>query len=210
MTTTKLTKLQRLLQRRDYDGVLIGYVQTTAMDELLKEAYQSRRGYAIGTVRGAKILCVAGTRTATDWALNLIDGATPSSVQFLSNATASRLTKIALLEGVDAAVGHSRGGMLVAKMDLPNYMKLGLDAAMMLSPRDRSDMMNLYQHQPFDRFIARGGTNQKAYRSRKTPGGSFHFITRGRRQGTRTTPPPPPRARDGRGGGGGRGHNTER
>lgn len=171
---TKNTKLQELILARDYDAVLNEYARTPQMNELMRSAYQARRGYSLGNVKGEKILFVSGSRNPVDWMLNVADGVTPSALQAISNRTAENLTGIKRRNGADVAVGHSRGGMLVAKMDVPNHHKLGLDAATRIAPRDRRDVMNLYQDNPLDVFIGKGGTNRKKY-----PWGRyFHKVSR--------------------------------
>ena len=177
-----LTPLQRLIHDREYDRVLHEFVQTKEMNRLSDRAYKNRKGHAIGKVNHEIILFVSGSRNLTDWVLNVADDFVPSNWQFISNHTAQKLTKLALKYKVDAVVGHSRGGMLVAKMDIPNYKKLGLDAAMRLAPSQRTGMMNLYQKQLLDKVISRRGTNQKSYKVQRPL--NYHFLSRDNNQST--------------------------
>lgn len=166
------------IRGRDYDGVLHNFVRTDALDRLQDEAYDKRAGYSIGYVGGKKVMYVSGSRNAIDWVFNVGDMVIPHKHHYASNRTAKRLTAIAKSQNVDVVVGHSRGGMLVSKMDIPNDKKLSLDGAMTLAPKNKRDTMNLYQKQPLDRLINRGGTNSKAYRMKRI--GRAHFISRDR------------------------------
>lgn len=170
------TKLQRLIKEREYDKVLTMYVQTEAMNKLQDTAYKAKKGYAIGKVQDERILFVSGSRNLVDWTFNVADDFIPSSLQVVSNHTAKNLTKIFHGNAIDVAVGHSRGGALVAKMDIPVEKKLGVDAAMRLAPKNRRDMMNLYQNNLLDKYISRKGTNQKKYKVNKF--GNYHFLSR--------------------------------
>jgi hypothetical protein len=166
------------IRSRDYDAVLNNFVRTDALDRLQDEAYDKRAGYSIGYVGGKKVMYVSGSRNAIDWVFNVGDMIIPHKHHYASNRTAKRLTAIAKSQNVDVVVGHSRGGMLVSKMDIPNDKKLSLDGAMTLAPKNRRDVMNLYQKQPLDKFIGRGGTNSKSYRMKRI--GRAHFISRDR------------------------------
>jgi hypothetical protein len=176
------TPLQKLIARRNYDTVLRKYVQNPDMNKLQDTAYRSKRGFAIGTVNNTdRVLFVSGSRNLTDWVFNAADDMLPSKLQFVSNRTAANLTALAKKFKADVVVGHSRGGALVAKMNLPNFMKLGLDAAIRLAPKDRRDMMNLYQDQLLDKFIAKRGTNSKKYKLNSL--GDYHFLSRSNNSG---------------------------
>lgn len=177
VSLASLTPMQRLIHARRYDAVLSKYVRSKELNGLQDRAYQAKSGYAIGRVRGGDVvLFVSGSRNLTDWAFNVVDDFIPSAAQVVSNTTARRLTSLFVRSGCTVAVGHSRGGALVAKMNVPDYQKLGLDAAMRLAPKGRRSMMNLYQNQLLDRYIAQRGTNQKRYDLGK--GKNYHFISR--------------------------------
>lgn len=166
------------ISKRDYDAVLKNFVRTDQLNHLQDEAYASKRGYSIGYVNGKKVMYVSGSRNVTDWVFNVADNFIPASRHRVSNKTSQNLTKIARDEKVDVVVGHSRGGMLVAKMDIDNSKKLSLDGAMRLAPKNRRNVMNLYQKQVLDRVINRGGKNSKAYRVKRVK--TVHFISRDR------------------------------
>lgn len=168
--------INAMIANRDYDGVHDLFVQNNDMAFLERQAYLSKRGYSIGYVHGKKVLYVSGSRNFTDWVFNAADDIIPARFHHVSNTTAKKLTRIAKREGVDVVVGHSRGAMLVAKMDIPDNKKLGLDGALRLAPANRRDMMNLYQDQLLDKFISRRGTNKKKYKLGNP--WRYHFITR--------------------------------
>ena len=168
--------INALIKRRDYDAVLTNFVQHNDFVFLEKRAYKSPRGFAVGYVNGNKVMYVSGSRNVTDWVLNVMDDFIPASKHHLSNRTAKNLTKIALDQNIDVTVGHSRGGMLVAKMDIPDDKKLAVDGALRLAPRDKADIMNLYQNQILDKFIAARGTNKKKYPLHSYY--KYHFISR--------------------------------
>lgn len=171
--------INKLIKNREYDAVLNSFVRTKRLNNLQDAAYKSKRGYALGVVNGKKVMYVSGSRNITDWAFNVIDDILPSKRQYFSNHTAKRLTAIAKKNNIDVVVGHSRGGMLVAKMDIPNHKKLSLDGAMRLAPTNRRNVMNLYQKQALDKFISRRGTNRKGYKMNRWK--NYHFISRDRR-----------------------------
>lgn len=176
MPKERLTPLQRLILARQYDAVLHEFVQTDEMNEMQDKAYSRKEGYSVGKIGADKILFVSGSRNLTDWAFNALDDIVPTRAQFVSNRTAKLLKRHFDRNKCTVAVGHSRGGALVAKMNLPDYQKLGLDAAMRLAPADKRGMMNLFQKQLLDRFISERGTNQKSYKMNSA--GKYHFLSR--------------------------------
>lgn len=173
----KTADVNNAIYRRDYDKVL-NFARSSDMDYLQDRAYARSEGYAIGMVNGKKVMFVSGSRNMTDWVFNALDDPLPAKAHIVSNRTSKRLTQIAKRENVDLVVGHSRGGMLVAKMDIPNSRKLALDGAIRLAPKNKRNIMNLYQKQPLDKFIAARGTNKKGYRMKRL--GRAHFISRDR------------------------------
>lgn len=86
--------------------------------------------------------------------------------------TQKRLAKIAKEQGVDTIYGHSRGGALVADMDVNDGVKkVGLDAAMLLAS-DR-DMQNFREDQLFDYIIGLGGQRNE---TGVNEGPKFHSV----------------------------------
>ena len=158
----------------DDTGSVLRFVRTKSYNDLQDRAYLNKRGYAIGTINGEKVMVVSGSRNVYDWVFNITDTVTPAKLQ-PSRITSKRLSKIAKDNGVDVVVGHSRGAKLVSDMD-GDFKKLGLDGAMMLARRGRKDMMNVSQGQPFDRLIAAGGKRNHFVRTKRV--GKVHYVSR--------------------------------
>lgn len=146
-------------------------VKTTLADpsfnDFANNAYTAERGYAIrvNPFTAQKEMFIAGTRTQQDWASNLLEAfphggklitnyATfpmrDSADQWRGHATPWRLKAqryyedVAFEEGVDIIYGHSRGGAIVADMQVSDdIQKIGLDAAMVIA--DNKDMVNYYE-----------------------------------------------------------------
>lgn len=178
MSQVQRLDINKQIGNKQYDTVLNTFVRTDGMDYLQDKAYARKEGYAIGYVNGKKVMYVSGSRNIVDWIFNAADDFIPAEHHYASNRTAARLTRIAKRENVDVVVGHSRGGMLVAKMDIPNNKKLALDGAIRLAPKDKRGIMNLYQKQPLDKFISRRGGNRKGYKMKRLS--TAHFISRDR------------------------------
>jgi hypothetical protein len=136
--------------------------------EFANEAYQNPEGYAIrvNPRTGEKEMFIAGTRTAQDWFSNVAEsrpilGNTFSKIEFGNladsvqrgwnhhatpwrEAAQKKYSDIAHQEGIDVVYGHSRGGAIVADMEVPPHVqKVGLDAAMVIA--DNKGMYNYYQ-----------------------------------------------------------------
>lgn len=148
----------------NYDSIYQKDVKNKQLGRLMDRAYADKSGYSIGYVNGKKVMTVAGTRHHMDWAMNAFDSMTPKKWHVFSNRRAKHLSRIAKREGVDVVAGHSRGAMTVAKMNVPRYKKLGLDGAMIMAPKNKRDMINIYQKQPFDRFLNLGAKRSKGYK----------------------------------------------
>lgn len=141
-------------------------VRSDEFRKLMDKAYASPIGHAIGYVGGQKVMAVAGTRNLTDWANNVrgLYKDTHSSV-------ADALSRKATDYNVKAVVGHSRGGTYVSGMK-GRFQKAGVDAAMVIANRRDRGMMNVYQKQPFDQFLAWKGKKNYAVPWR----GKFHSV----------------------------------
>lgn len=140
--------------------------------DFAKEAYESEGGYAIrvNEMTGEKEMFVAGTRKASQWVLNFWDaynylsGSNMKAFNIWRTGKISELENVARANDIDVIYGHSRGGALVADMDLPETVtKVGLDAAMVLT--DNKDMINFNEGGAgnrggwFDKMIGFGGEN---------------------------------------------------
>lgn len=64
-----------------------------------------------------------------------------TGLDFWRKNASEHYSEIAEAEGVDVVYGHSRGGAIVADMDIPEFEKVGLDAAMYIA--DDKDMLNI-------------------------------------------------------------------
>ena len=147
----------------------------TSFDDFAKEAYDDGNdGYAIriNPLTGDKEMFIAGTKPPGhgQWALNLWD----MPWYNLSHITGwegfermdpfrYRKTKyferIAKEAGVDVIYGHSRGGAIVADMDVPsNITKVGLDAAMVIAAdKDTLNLQEFGVSGLFDKVIGMTG-----------------------------------------------------
>lgn len=145
------------LARKDFDSFVI-------------QAYANKEGYAIriNPITGEKEMMIAGTRTKQDWASNAIETlenkvlGTPYT-PWRSKAT-RKYERIAKKEGIDIVYGHSRGGAIVADMNVP-ATKVGLDAAMVLA--SNKELWNLNEGGTrvtglFDRGIGLTGRNNES------------------------------------------------
>lgn len=139
--------------------------------DFAREAYSSGKGYSIRTnpLTGEKEMFVAGSRSVGDWILNVYDGAIYGAENVASSKADAfwddsklpknkrpklswadpfrkygewRLGRIARREGVDVVYGHSRGGALVADMNVGNAKKIGLDSAMWIATNKELDNYN--------------------------------------------------------------------
>lgn len=136
-------------------------IRSTEFNTGMDLAYKARRGFAIRSVGGQKVMFVSGSRNITDWVANFIDPLLPSKYQKLSNKTVKNLELIAARNNVQVVVGHSRGGKLVDQMNGP-YQKLGVDGAMMISTGKRKTMNvygSGYRGFGFDNLLALRGKN---------------------------------------------------
>ena len=138
--------------------------------EFANAAYENPEGYAvrINPLTGQKEMFIAGTRTQQDWFSNVAEvrplgGGLITRTEFghLADTLQSsggwehhatpwrdeaqkKYEAIAEEEGIEVIYGHSRGGAIVADMDLPgSVQKVGLDAAMVIA--DNKDMYNYYE-----------------------------------------------------------------
>ena len=149
----------------------IDSVKTTlghpSFNQFANQAYTTERGYAIrvNPLTGQKEMFIAGTRNQQDWASNLLE-ISPHGTKLLGNhlytfgidledqwtdhaspwrkRAQSYYEQVALDEHVDIIYGHSRGGAIVADMQVSDdIQKVGLDAAMIIA--DNKDMINYYE-----------------------------------------------------------------
>lgn len=152
----------------NYDSVKTS-IGHPSFNDFANEAYASERGYAIrvNPVTGQKEMFIAGTRTAQDWASNAMEirpkgGKWYAKHMFKDLADSEQFDdldhhatkwreeaqqhyeEVAIEEGVEVIYGHSRGGAIVADMNLPDdVQKVGLDAAMVIA--DNKGMVNYYE-----------------------------------------------------------------
>jgi hypothetical protein len=166
------------------------------MDALQNLAYDNPNGYAVGYVKDAKILFIAGSRNIQDWTLNTI-GLMPKTSplkmieRITTKKTKKKFERLYQVHQPHVVVGHSRGGLFVAEMSIPNFQKLGLNAALRLTGKEnRRTMMNIHQQHLFDKFIrGRKAENSRGYslKFNKSKGivpgirdyaGRFHYMTK--------------------------------
>lgn len=152
---------------QDYDSVKTT-LNDPSFNDFANSAYTAERGYAIrvNPITGQKEMFIAGTRTAQDWASNLLE-LSPKGTELIGrnvinfgidledtwgsgHATPWRkraqheYENIVTDEHVDVIYGHSRGGAIVADMQVSDdIQKVGLDAAMIIA--DNKDMVNYYE-----------------------------------------------------------------
>jgi len=171
-----LTSLNETIGREDFD-------------DFKTSAYSSPDGYSIryNPISGEKEMFVAGSRNVGDWVGNTVDSVLynldlgmdrsddseeePNPLGTWLGSMAYRLDvprqraerkyeEIAKREGVEVLYGHSRGGAIVADMNVPGVSKVGLDSAMLIAKN--RDMLNLKEggiRGTFDTLIAARGTN---------------------------------------------------
>lgn len=145
-------------------------------------AYKEKDGYYIRVDPDTqkKIMYVAGSRSTGDWSRNAFDvfamginkaerkylakknGEIPIDFlkfDFTRNKKVQMLDSVARREGVDIAIGHSRGAALVGDMQYPNQ-KIGMDGAMVIN-RDKTMPNYIEGGFPgiFDEIIASSGKN---------------------------------------------------
>ena len=147
-------------------------------DLFAKEAYAAEDGYAIRfNSNGHKEMFIAGTRNTGDWFNNakdsLIQDVYKRSYEHvdLGFLDRDRRRKSEMYErlvrnhDVDIVYGHSRGGAIVADMDVPQHVqKIGLDAAMVIAYN--KDMVNFKQggvKGTFDTVIGSTGRHNIKY-----------------------------------------------
>lgn len=146
--------------------------RTNAFNSVMDRAYNSPSGYAIGYVKGQKVMAVSGSRNTADWAYNAYE---VKNDTFLPNyLTIPKLNEIAKRNNVKVVIGHSRGARLVSGMKGP-FQKAGFDGAMLLADWKDKKMLNIVQSrkyprlpwqkrtrnfvQPLDRIIGATGRN---------------------------------------------------
>lgn len=146
---------------------VIKSMQTPEYHALMDKAYSSKGGYAIGKVRGEKVMAVAGSRSWYDWKQNWIERKGPHE-NANTRREVKKLDEVAASHGVSAVYGHSRGGKLVADMK-GSYGLIGADAAMRNTNNKR--LMNINSGSTFDTFLGKGGR-----RNHRVRGTQFHSI----------------------------------
>lgn len=117
--------------------------------EFAIEANMAKEGYSlrINPATGKKEMFVTGSRTISDWLLNVMDSAFLDLDKWRYYYQ-RKLSRIAIRNQVDIVYGHSRGGAIVADMRLPKRIqKVGLSAAMIIAKN--KNLVNLNE----------GGTN---------------------------------------------------
>lgn len=173
-------------------------------EEFSKLAYTSKKGYAIrvNPRTGQKEMFIAGTRSTGQHVLNVWDGIlyntqaifgdeldhtwenetglpswTRPDITFFDpwrKYKTDQFEQIARREGVDVIYGHSRGGAIVADMDVDDHVvKIGLDSAMIIA--EHKDMVNYNEWGTtpsgvFDGFIGLTGKDNRT----KNLGDEFH------------------------------------
>lgn len=150
---------------------MVDRLNDPTFNEFANVAYASKEGYAIRTnpTTGETEMFIAGTRNGYDWISNMLEVRPPKTKYFERNVFAhladgeeayighhatpwrkeaqEHYALIAMENNVDIVYGHSRGGAIVADMELPdNVEKIGLDAAMVIA--DNKDMLNYYEAGP--------------------------------------------------------------
>lgn len=127
-------------------------------------AYKNPEGVAFRTNpdTGKKEMFVAGTRSSKDWSSNITEYIGNYRDGMWRTLKQEELAERALKEKVEIVYGHSRGGALVADMQIPSRIqKVGLDAAMILAVN--KDMLNLTESgtgamfSSFDKAIGQTG-----------------------------------------------------
>ena len=141
---------------------------------MMRHAYNNPEGWSfrINPLTMKNEMFVTGTRTLNDWGMNILDFGLHNSTNPLLNPSLNiwrechqnKLAEIAKKLNVQVIYGHSRGGALVADMDLPKEIqKVGLSAAMLLARN--KNMINLNEGggiNPlgfFDEVIGQTGRN---------------------------------------------------
>lgn len=141
-----------------------------SFDEFAKESYDDANGYAIriNPTTGDKEMFIAGTKNAKQWALNAWDMpwynlANVTHIKAFERMDPWRykktkyFEKIAREENVDVIYGHSRGGAILADMDVGDHVtKVGLDAAMIIAAEKNTTNLHEYEGVTgiFDEFLS--------------------------------------------------------
>ena len=146
-----------------------------SFDEFAKEAYDDANdGYSIrvNPLTGDKEMFIAGTKPPGhgQWLLNVWDMPWYNMTHLTGWTGFERMdpwryqrtkdfSRIAREQGVDVIYGHSRGGAIVADMDVPPYVtKVGLDAAMAIAAdKDTLNLQEFGLSGMFDKVIGLTG-----------------------------------------------------
>lgn len=178
---------EKRIGQRTQDDITIS---AKDFEDFAKQAYASKDGYAIriNPQTGQKEMFVAGTRHFSQWFLNVWDvpitliehpeellGPIGYPIDWLEHLGGydivgwldpwrkmkqKKLSKIAKEQGVDVLYGHSRGGAIVADMDVGPYTrKIGLDSAMVITKN--KGLTNYREKEWFDVVIGATGQENK-------------------------------------------------
>lgn len=171
------------ISENNFDEIL-RLVQTDKFNYMLTRSYldENKHGYYIGYIGTDLVMVISGTRSIVEWILNMTDQIYDETSTVAANKKAARLEKIAIKEGVDILVGHSRGAQTISKMNAyPDSKKLALNGAMRLIPKQkRGKIINLHQNIPPDVHLSRygGSKKQKRYPLATNKQEAYHFISR--------------------------------
>lgn len=166
-----------LLRKKQFTRLKQEFVQTKEFNRLQDRAYRNVCGVSFGVVEGQRVMFVCGSRNIIDWFFNFIDAyIIHDKLEVVSNYTAYKLTRQYRRDMPDIVVGHSRGAALVGKMDVPMHRKMGVDGAMIITPKHSKEMINLHQDILLDNVIAMTGKNNKSFQLHNWR--NYHFLSR--------------------------------
>lgn len=166
------------VRRKDTRGILRA-LNTPAFRSILSRAYRNKSGRSVGQVGKAKVLVVSGSRNMIDWINNLRDSfyTMVPGLQLALSYEAIMAARHMRRAGADVAVGHSRGGAIVARMDAPENRKIAINGATRLAGRRGTGIINLYQDNLFDRILAHPhGRADRVMVVKRRPGDRFHNV----------------------------------
>lgn len=164
------------------------YFKNSELTAFKESAYKSPGGYSIRTNpwTGYKELFIAGTRGGKDWLQNVAEGSAIVVANVYSDVSDSftqiyveQLEQVIKDNDIEVVYGHSRGAAIMSKLQSPNLIKVGLDAATIIG--DSDDYLNISQTVSpsglFDNLIGMGHTN-----TIRLSGRGFHDVTRPSKQ----------------------------
>jgi len=155
------------------------------LEKGFNSAYKSSKGYAIrkNPISRKNEMYVRGTTLkgfGREWISNGLEALPRGAAALLGLSAAqsfslrarrrhaSYLDSVAMRNGVDAVLGHSRGAAVVSDMTF-SKRKVGVDGAMLLAKKGRRGFTNYRQSQPFDALIGLGAGKTKKVRGPWNP-----------------------------------------